>query len=62
MENTRGSKKIRKIGPYLLLRSIGKGAFSVVYEAKIENSNLRYAVKQISLVNVTKKHLKNIHL
>lgn len=47
--------RIRKIGPYLLVRPIGKGSFSTVYEGKIENSSKKVAVKVISLVNVRKK-------
>lgn len=33
-KETTGSKKYRKVGPYLLLNIIGRGAYSVVYEAK----------------------------
>jgi hypothetical protein len=34
METIRKNKKLTKIGPYILLKPIGKGAYSVVYEAK----------------------------
>ncbi len=30
-ETHRESKKLTKIGPYLLLKPIGKGSYSVVY-------------------------------
>ena len=31
MEKTTTSKKYRKVGPYLLLKQIGKGSYSTVY-------------------------------
>lgn len=35
MENINTSnKKYRKVGPYILIKPIGKGAYSTVYEAK----------------------------
>lgn len=38
MQETKAhSKKLTKIGPYLLLKPIGKGAYSVVYEAQKQN-------------------------
>jgi hypothetical protein len=43
-----GSKKCRKIGPYILLRAIGKGSYSTVFEARMASGG-RFAVKQISL-------------
>ena len=56
MENFNSSnKKYRKIGPYLLLKPIGKGAYSTVYEARRDNEPKVYAVKQISLINLTQK-------
>lgn len=47
MEKATESKKCRKVGPYILLRPIGKGSYSTVYEALCESKI--YAVKQISL-------------
>ena len=32
-----GKKKYRKVGPYILVRVIGKGAYSTVYEATKED-------------------------
>jgi hypothetical protein len=29
-----GNKKYRKVGPYLLSNVIGRGAYSIVYEAR----------------------------
>ena len=35
MENIDTSnKKYRKVGPYILIKPIGRGAYSIVYEAK----------------------------
>lgn len=39
--------KIKKIGPYLLIKEIGKGAYSTVYKAKIENTHENVAIKMI---------------
>ncbi len=47
MEKTVESKKCRKVGPYILLRQIGKGSYSTVYEATSEGKT--FAVKQINL-------------
>lgn len=56
MENFNTSnKKYRKIGPYVLIKPIGKGAYSTVYEAKKENEPQLFAIKQISLMNLTQK-------
>jgi len=52
-----GNKRYRKIGPYLLSKIIGRGAYSIVYEAKKEGDKKRYAVKQISLVTLNPKQL-----
>ena len=30
--------KIKKIGPYLLMNEIGRGAFAIVYKAKMEKT------------------------
>lgn len=57
-----GNKKFRKVGPYILSHVIGRGAYAVVYEARKEGQKKRYAVKQISLVSVSKKQLERIHL
>lgn len=62
MTNKNERKKIRKVGPYLLLRPIGKGAFSIVYEGKIEGTNRKIAVKLYSLSNVKKKDYERIQM
>ena len=51
------NKKYRQVGPYLLMHVIGKGAYSIVYEAKKEGEKKRYAIKQISLGSVRPKQL-----
>lgn len=56
-----GSKKYRKVGPYILTRVIGRGAYSTVYEAHMEGQPNKYAVKQISLLSVNPKQLERIH-
>ena len=56
-----GNKKYRKVGPYILIRVIGKGAYSTVYEASKEGDLGKYAVKQISLLSVNPKQLERIH-
>lgn len=48
-ESNHHKKKLTKIGPYLLLKPIGKGSYSVVYEAQKQNDNTKYAIKKISL-------------
>jgi hypothetical protein len=42
-------KKVRKIGPYVLLREIGKGSYSVVFEGRLGLEGELFAIKQISL-------------
>lgn len=56
------SRRFKKVGPYILSHVIGKGAYSTVYEAKREGEKTRFAVKQITLMTVTKKQLERIHL
>ncbi len=34
MEEEKPKQKYSKIGPYILLKKIGKGSYSVVYKAK----------------------------
>ena len=51
-------KKCRKVGPYVLLRPIGKGSYSTVFEAT--SGGVTYAVKQISLENLSAKNLERI--
>ncbi len=50
-------KKLTKIGPYLLNKPIGKGAYSVVYEAHKQDEKTKYAIKKISLENISEKQL-----
>jgi len=38
-------KKPRKIGPYMVLREIGKGGMATVYEAKLPSENAHVALK-----------------
>lgn len=52
--------KIRKIGPYILIKPIGKGSYSTVYEGKLENSETKVAIKQIALEKVSKKDLQRL--
>ncbi len=52
-ETNQHKKKLTKIGPYLLLKPIGKGSYSVVYEAQRQNENTKYAIKKISLENIS---------
>lgn len=47
------NEALKKIGQYRLMRQIGKGATSEVYEAKKEGSGDRYAVKMIRLKGMT---------
>ena len=50
MEKATNTRKCRKVGPYLLLREIGSGSFSHVYEATA--NGLTYAIKQINLEGI----------
>lgn len=52
-ETNHHKKKLIKIGPYVLLKPIGKGAYSVVYEAQKQNENAKYAIKKISLESIS---------
>jgi serine/threonine protein kinase len=54
--------RIRKVGPYLLMKPIGKGSFSTVYEGKVENSVKKVAIKVISLGNVRKKDYERVQM
>ena len=54
--------RIRKVGPYLLMKPIGKGSFSTVYEGKVENSVKKVAIKVISLGNVSKKDYERVQM
>jgi serine/threonine protein kinase len=60
MEQPTNSKKCRKVGPYLLLKQIGRGSYSTVFEATADGQT--YAVKQISLENLSAKTLERLHL
>ena len=59
MEKATNTKKCRKIGPYVLIKQIGKGSYSVVYEATADGNI--YAIKQISLENIKEKQIERIH-
>lgn len=61
-ETNHHKKKLIKIGPYVLLKPIGKGSYSVVYEAQKQNENSKYAIKKISLESISEKQLERIHL
>jgi len=50
------------VGPYLLIKPIGKGSFSTVYEGKVENSTRKVAIKVISLGNVRKKDYERVQM
>ncbi len=52
-ESNHNKKKLTKIGPYLLIKPIGKGSYSVVYEAQKQDEKIKYAIKKISLENIT---------
>ena len=54
--------RIRKVGPYLLMKPIGKGSFSTVDEGKVENSVKKVAIKVISLGNVRKKDYERVQM
>ena len=59
MEKATSTRKCRKVGPYLLLRGIGSGSYSHVYEATAHG--VTYAIKQISLEGTREKDLQRIH-
>lgn len=44
-EEKKDKYKVKKIGPYLLLKEIGSGASAKVYKAKIEKTYEKVAVK-----------------
>jgi serine/threonine-protein kinase ULK/ATG1 len=46
---------VKSIGPYILLKEIGRGAFGVVYEARDKQGTNSYAVKAITLSQLGKK-------
>ena len=56
-EQNSKNKKLTKIGPYLLIKPIGKGSYSIVYEAQKQNETTKYAIKKISLQNISEKQL-----
>lgn len=56
-ESNHNKKKLTKIGPYLLIKPIGKGSYSVVFEAQKQDDKTKYAIKKISLENITEKQL-----
>jgi serine/threonine protein kinase len=63
-ETTRKIRKtrIRKVGPYLLIKPIGKGSYSTVFEGKVEGNNRKVAIKVISLNNVKKKDYERVQM
>ena len=47
--------RIKKIGPYLLLKEIGKGASATVYKGKIDETYEKVAIKMIDINNLSEK-------
>lgn len=46
------NKQIKKIGKYRLIKKIGKGSTSEVYESVREGSNEKFAIKVIPLLGL----------
>lgn len=59
--NRRSSKtKIRKVSNYLLLKPIGKGSFSTVWEGKVEGTSRQVAIKVFNLTNCRKRDYERV--